>query len=220
MVIISTWKKRVPIAASLLRTCRFIHAEARGILYSQPILIGGQADPIVWLRGIGQANRFYLRNVHLGSTKGFELPRKDCQSVTRRVAKLLSDAPNLKSLNIRAMRIPNIDWNLHRNLSGQMQQKPWFIAAQHIAKLIYDEFRPVFSVALSRGQTPQQLCTLVKAHRNLFSGRSDQGIVFAADVLALRLNTRDIAGAEAELAGHLKFLLERNLRYRRYPRSK
>ncbi|KAK1566369.1 uncharacterized protein LY79DRAFT_594985 [Colletotrichum navitas] len=220
MVIINTQKKRVPFAASLLRTCRTIHAEARGIFYSQAIIIGGQVDPVVWLRGIGPGNRFYLRNMHLGSTMGFDLPRKNCQAVTRKVAKFLADAPNLKSLEIRAMRIPDIDWDLHKDLNGQMQQRPWFIAAQHIAKLIYDEFRPVFSAALSRGQTPQQLCTSVKAHRNLFSGQSDQGRAFATDVLALRLNQWEIAGAEAEVAEHLKLLLERNLRHRCHPRFK
>ncbi|KAK2057453.1 hypothetical protein LY76DRAFT_617157 [Colletotrichum caudatum] len=208
-----------PAAATLLRTSKTIHAEARGILYSQPIFIGERVDPVVWLRGIGRENRFYLRNVHLASTKGFELPRKDSQAISRKVATLLADAPNLY-LSIGAMRIPNIDWDLHKDQNGHMQQPRYFIAAQHIAKLIYDEYRPLFSKALSRGKTPQQLSTSVRANRSLYFGRSAPGRPFAADVLALPPSPPEVAVAETEVAGHLKLLLERNLYYRRHPRFK
>ncbi|KAK1983919.1 hypothetical protein LZ30DRAFT_587353 [Colletotrichum cereale] len=209
-----------PIAGSILRTCKTVHAEARGILYSQPILIGDRLDPVAWLRVIGPENRFYLRNVHLGSTIGFELLPKDYQAMSWKVATLLTDAPSLKSLEIRAMRIPDINWDLHKDQNGQMKQRPWYIAAQHIAKLIYDEYRPVFSKALSRGQTPQQLCSFVKAHRNLFLGYSDVGWSLGPSVLALSLSATEIAWAEEEVVGHIKLLLERNLYYRRHPRFK
>ncbi|KDN70677.1 hypothetical protein CSUB01_08333 [Colletotrichum sublineola] len=221
MLVVSTWKKRAngtaSIAASLLRACKTVHAEARGILYSQPIQFGVLYDMVAWLQSIGPENRLYLRNVHIGSKKGFKASHLYGQAFSRKVARLLADAPNLQTLEIRAMHIPDIKWHRHMDQNGQIGQK-WLIAAQHIAQLIYDEFRPVFSKALSRGKTPQQLRTFVKAHKNLFLGPSDKANYFAADVLALQLTPSELTGAEAEVAEHFKFLLERNLYYRRHPR--
>ncbi|KAK2000714.1 hypothetical protein LX36DRAFT_654146 [Colletotrichum falcatum] len=200
-----------PIAAPLLRTCKTVHAEARGILYSQQILIGDRADPVVWLRTIGPENRFYLRHVHLGSTRTFSY---------RTVAKLLGNVPDLESLEIRAMHMPDIWLGSQVNPDGTPQQRPWLMAAKKVAELLYNEFRPVFSAALSRGKTPQQLCTFVKAHRNLFFGHSDMGVSLGPRSFAPRRSLVPMAEAEEEVASRLKTLFERNLYYRRHPRFK
>ncbi|KAK2026187.1 hypothetical protein LX32DRAFT_665505 [Colletotrichum zoysiae] len=210
-----SFDSNLPIAATLLRTCKTIHAEARGILYSQPIFVSEHVHPVVWLRGIGRENRFYLRIVQLHSIMCLRLPRKDSQAISRKVATLLADAQNLEYLEIRAVWIPRIDWNLHKDQNGQIQQRKCVIAAQYIAKVIYDVYRPLFSKGLSCGKTPQQLSTSVRAHWKLFFRRRILGTPYQ-----YHMGPYEIVEAEAEVARHFKLLLERNLHYRRHPRFK
>ncbi|WYZ44512.1 hypothetical protein EsH8_VII_000948 [Colletotrichum jinshuiense] len=212
------------IAAPLLRSCKAILAEARAMLYANPFVAEDMETAAVWLRDLGPANRACLRRVRVqarrnqnqDSRPGVSSPLGNSdqdryRSTSTRVAKLLCNAGDLEYLRL-GYRYNTTNLSIARPKLRAPPASEWIFAARRIAEALYDDFRPVFSEGLKRGLAPGQLCRLLHVSRVNFSGR------LWVERDPRHLSLAEVEAAEAEVVGHLKLLLEKNLKHRLHPR--
>ncbi|GKT97035.1 hypothetical protein Ct61P_14885 [Colletotrichum tofieldiae] len=208
---------RIPV--SFLGSCKQVHGEARAMLYANHFRLEDMETLAVWLRDLGSGNIVYLRRIQIRTEPQSWSPRVSAKvesqqrryrDVCRKVAKMLAVSRNLESLQTafyyhHKIEPPRSSLRRPGPVSG------WMSLARKIAELLYDDFRPIFSHGLSRGRTPEQLCSVLDVSQNNWWGRRHS-------LTPSQLNAKDAELAEKEVVEHSRLLLERNLRYRLHPR--
>ncbi|OLN81863.1 hypothetical protein CCHL11_07049 [Colletotrichum chlorophyti] len=202
------------IAAAFLRSCKRVHAEARAILYASHFKVQDMETLAVWLRDLGPGNRACLRNIQIRGERqkyyrtnksGLEAQQDRYREVCRKVGRLLVDAEHLESLQTKyfyqQVKLPRL------SLRRPGADKKWVRYARQIAEVVYEDFRPVYSKALTRGCTPESLLEVLTVSRSnwWWSWRPFQ---------RKQLPPKEATLVEEGFGVHMKLLLERNLKYR------
>ncbi|KAK1983918.1 hypothetical protein LZ30DRAFT_758916 [Colletotrichum cereale] len=208
---------RIPV--SFLQCCKQVHSEARAMLYSNHFNVEDMETLAVWLRDLGPGNIAHLQRIQIITepqpwspriSRRVESQQSRYRDVCRKVAKMMAVAKNLESFQTVFYYHHKID--SHRSsLQRSGPVSGWIDLARKVAELLYDDFRPIFSQGLSRGRTPEQLCTVLDVGQNNWWGRR-------YSLTPSQLNATDAENAENEVVEHLRLLLERNLQYRLLPR--
>ncbi|OBR09818.1 Catalase [Colletotrichum higginsianum IMI 349063] len=171
------------VSARILRTCRAVHDEASGILYSENTFFAlGLHELRQWLQAIGPRNRGFLRRVlvgwdyratrlphaHLG-TSAHRLEYWESRSypwfieISRAISDLLADSKGLEVLHISylsrtpACVLPPVSFHRWQARSNSILLRYQYVYSRSTAEAFYDGFLPLITRGLENGRTPEQM---------------------------------------------------------------
>ncbi|TQN64238.1 hypothetical protein CSHISOI_11235 [Colletotrichum shisoi] len=182
------------VSARILRTCRAVHDEASGILYSENTFIAlGLHELRQWLEVIGPRNRGFLRRVlvgwddrvmmrlphaHLGTSLQ-RLASRDSRSyprfveISQAISGLLADSRGLEVLHISDLSrdpswvLPPVSfhrWQAAGDNSILLGQQ--YVHSRSTAEAFYDGFLPLITTGLENGRTPEQMSRVLLGSRS------------------------------------------------------
>ncbi|KAK1478253.1 hypothetical protein CTAM01_15055 [Colletotrichum tamarilloi] len=194
-----------PSYLSMLRTCKKVLSEARGIAYYRTFEFWDEDALFVWLRDIGPYNRSHLCGIIL-----YEL--RTCPDtvthnmVMSRIAAMLDNSPNLKKIEVVVIRFDGvIDFSKRLKLHRDGQPKLLVTEARHIAEWVFSFFRPLLCSPSFRNGDPQRLSSLLALdmHAYWLCGQK-------ADFHRSNWTKEMADEADASFSEHLELLLERS----------
>ncbi|KAJ0159300.1 hypothetical protein CTA2_9963 [Colletotrichum tanaceti] len=186
--------------AGILRTCRAVHDEASGILYSENTFIAaGLYELRQWLQAIGPRNRGFLRRVLVGWDRraAYFLHARHITSarepgsltnrsypwfvdMSRAISSLLADSGGLEVLHISdlsrtpAWVLPPVSFHRWQAGGDSILLGQQYVHSRSTAEAFYDGFFPLIARALENGRTPEQMSrVLLGSHSRIEVPRTE-----------------------------------------------
>lgn len=201
---------------AILRTCQAVHLEAANLLYSRKFFVHDPRRPMSlcwdWLKRIGPLNRSNLRSLSLSCSSEYPpgiVNRKYHREYSGKIGKLLVESAQLQRLTI-PYRLDTTGIRISHPPTVESESKHWTLEACKVAELLYDDFRPLISRAITNGRPLEDISKiLTPCNESFLFYTTERG-------KELQECTQEQANeAKAAMAEHMMCLLKRNVLYRR-----
>lgn len=195
----------------MLRTCKKVLSEARGIIYSRTFRVPEEETLLVWLHNIGPDNRRHLREIVLirPSTCPDPVISVRQNSIMTRIAAVLDNSPNLKQIKVLYLGLDGMIDVKRLKLHRDGQASLLVTASRHMAEWMFAFFQPLLCSPSFRSRNPQRLSSLLVLDNLAYL----VWCVFhdrRAGPCEPILKDEELDEAHASFSDHMELLLERS----------